>query len=518
MALNRARVLREVSRSCAGARCFSAAAEAEKVKVEVSREDGRFRVKTFNAISPLGLERFPASSYDVSGAEPDAHAILLRSHKLKEEDVDITVRAIARCGAGTNNIPVDRMTELGIPVFNTPGANANAVKELVIAGLFLASRDIVGGANHMTKLHQDGIARERVEKDKALFGGGEIAGKTLGVIGLGHIGAAVAQAAANLGMRIVGYDPMLTPEAAIKLPPHETTLVDDVLELAARSDYISLHTPYIKGVTHHLINDAFLERLPEHAHVLNFARGEIVDSDAMMRRFATGASGKYVSDFPDEALWDHPSTLLIPHLGASTEEAESAAAAMAAETIRIFLETGTIRHSVNFPEVKLAPRNDSTCRVCVINKNVPGALADITNIFADAKINVLQQVNASRGDIAYNVIDLAKPEDTDSLEFKSWEAMQEALTNVDAVISTRLILGDDASKGNYYAKKLGGARSRARARARACFPSPVALPHRALLPRRRLLLLDAHGAYSQRRPPAGSAQLQQLARAVSWSR
>ena len=184
MALNRARVLREVSRSCAGARCFSAAAEAEKVKVEVSREDGRFRVKTFNAISPLGLERFPASSYDVSGAEPDAHAILLRSHKLKEEDVDITVRAIARCGAGTNNIPVDRMTELGIPVFNTPGANANAVKELVVCSLLLASRGIIEGIQHTkTKIvPEEGEHKKiaaRIEKDKKHFVGQEISGKTL---------------------------------------------------------------------------------------------------------------------------------------------------------------------------------------------------------------------------------------------------------------------------------------------------------------------------------------------------
>ena len=188
----------------------AASTVSESVKVPIEREDGRFRIKTFNAISPVGLEKFPNASYDVGGEEPNPHAILLRSHKLQESDVDITVRAIARCGAGTNNCNVDRMTELGIPVFNTPGANANAVKELVIAGLFLASRDIVGGANHMTKLHQDGIARERVEKDKSMFGGGEVAGKTLGVIGLGHIGAAVAQVRTTARV-VVGPPPTLSP-------------------------------------------------------------------------------------------------------------------------------------------------------------------------------------------------------------------------------------------------------------------------------------------------------------------
>ena len=192
-----------------GAR-HSVRAMSTDVKVALERNDGRFRVKTFNAISPVGLEKFPGDAYDVGGEEPNPHAILLRSHKLQESDVDITVRAIARCGAGTNNCNVDRMTELGIPVFNTPGANANAVKELVIAGLFLASRDIVGGANHMTKLHQDGIARERVEKDKSMFGGGEVAGKTLGVIGLGHIGAAVAQVRTTARV-VVGPPPTLSP-------------------------------------------------------------------------------------------------------------------------------------------------------------------------------------------------------------------------------------------------------------------------------------------------------------------
>lgn len=249
-----------------------------------SYKPGKFQIKTFNKISPHGLKRFPESKYEIRAGESaaNAHAILLRSHKLQEEEVPHTVRAIARCGAGTNNVPVARMTELGIPVFNTPGANANAVKELVIAGMLLGSRRIVGGINHMVSLGEQGLAKERVEKDKALFGGREIKGKTLAVIGLGHIGAATARDAEHLGMTVVGYDPSLSIENALKLP-RTIQLSDSIANAVREADYISINIPYIKGEggTHGIIGKEVVSNFKSGAVLLNFARGELVDSEAL---------------------------------------------------------------------------------------------------------------------------------------------------------------------------------------------------------------------------------------------
>jgi len=249
-----------------------------------SYQPGKFQVKTYNKISPLGLQKFPNVQYDIKEGDEaaNAHAILLRSHKLQEEEVPHTVRAIARCGAGTNNVPVARMTELGIPVFNTPGANANAVKELVLAGMLLGSRRIVGGINHMTSLGEQGLAKERVEKDKALFGGREIKGKTLAVIGLGHIGASTARDAEHLGMNVVGYDPMLSIENALKLP-RSISLSDSMCNAVRDADYISINIPYIKGEggTHGIIGKDVVGSFKSGAVLLNFARGELVDSEAL---------------------------------------------------------------------------------------------------------------------------------------------------------------------------------------------------------------------------------------------
>ena len=234
----------------------------------------------------MGLAKFPSEQYEVKSGEEaaNAHAILLRSHKLQEEEVNLTVRAIARCGAGTNNVPVARMSELGIPVFNTPGANANAVKELVLCGMLLGSRKIVDGINHMYSLGEQGLARERVEKDKAMFGGRELKDKTLAVVGLGHIGAATARDAEQLGMHVVGYDPMLSIENALKLP-RSIQLASGMLEAVKQADYISLNIPYIKGEggTHGVIGEEVCKNLKEGAVVLNFARGELVDSEAMKK-------------------------------------------------------------------------------------------------------------------------------------------------------------------------------------------------------------------------------------------
>jgi D-3-phosphoglycerate dehydrogenase len=253
---------------------------------------------------------------------------MLRSHALQEPEVDVTVRAIARCGAGTNNIPVPRMTELGIPVFNTPGANANAVKELIICGMLLASRRIVDGVNHMKALGEQGLAKERVEKDKALFGGREIAGKRLAIIGLGHIGSATARDAEILGMNVCGYDPGLSLKSALKLP-RDMQLCDSIASAVASADYISINIPYIKGTpdkggTHGIIGKDVIRHFKSDAVLLNFARGELVDS-AAMKEFLDQGNGRYVSDFPDDVLWDHKNSVILPHLGASTEEAEDEA-------------------------------------------------------------------------------------------------------------------------------------------------------------------------------------------------
>ena len=364
------------------------------------------------------------------------------------------------------------MSELGIPVFNTPGANANAVKELVLAGLFLSSRRVIDGINHMKELGAQGLAKERVEKDKAMFGGREITGKTLGIIGLGHIGASTARDAARLGMKTVGYDPALSIENALKLP-RDISIADSMAGVVAQSDYISLNIPYIKGEggTHGIIGKELLGMLKPDAVILNFARGELVDSEAM-KEFLDGGDGRYVTDFPDDLLWDHKNCVVIPHLGASTGEAEDAAvrnidyilhifltkethskvfyqAAMAANTIIDYLETGTIKNSVNFPSVSLDSRAPNSIRVTVVNKNEPGVLAKITDVLAKVNLNIIQQVNNSRGSVAYNVIDF----DASTAESLDFKGLQEELTMVDGVLSSRFIYG---ARGTGYARNIDG--------------------------------------------------------------
>jgi len=416
---------------------------------------GKFQVKCFNKISTKGLERFEGDTYDVrlDGTDAaNAHAILLRSHKLQEEEVAHTVRAIARCGAGTNNVPVARMTELGIPVFNTPGANANAVKELVLCGLLLSSRRIVDGINHMKDLGRQGLARERVEKDKAMFGGRELKGKTLAVIGLGHIGSSTARdASGSLGMNIVGYDPGLSIEAALKLP-RDIRLADSIVSAVTDADYVTINVPYIKGEggTHGIIGRDVIAACKPDTVFLNFARGELVDSDAMKEFLDRGDDGRYISDFPDDLLWDHRNCIIFPHLGASTGEAEETAASMAAETIKGFLETGTIRHSVNFPDTSLERCPPHCVRFTVVNRNVPGVLASITETFARSELNIVQQINHSRGDVAYNVLDIDTTGRDDVLCFKT---VQEEITMQEGVLSSRIIYG---KPGTGYARKVDG--------------------------------------------------------------
>eukprot|EP00546_Thalassionema_frauenfeldii_P009748 CAMPEP_0178914218 /NCGR_PEP_ID=MMETSP0786-20121207/11300_1 /TAXON_ID=186022 /ORGANISM="Thalassionema frauenfeldii, Strain CCMP 1798" /LENGTH=466 /DNA_ID=CAMNT_0020587095 /DNA_START=66 /DNA_END=1466 /DNA_ORIENTATION=+ len=413
---------------------------------------GKYQIKTFNKISPVGLAKFPADDYDIRTGDieaANAHAILLRSHKLKEEEIPKTCRAIARCGAGTNNVPVDRMTELGIPVFNTPGANANAVKELAICGMLLGSRRVIDGINHMSELGKQGLAKERVEKDKALFGGQEVAGKKLSVIGLGHIGSSIASTGQGLGMSLKGYDPALSIKSALQLP-RQMNLTDSITSAVADADYISINIPYIKGEggTHGIIGREIIDHLKPGAVLLNFARGELVDSEAM-KEFLDNCDGRYVSDFPDDLLWDHKNCIILPHLGASTSEAEDEAASMAANTIRDFLETGTIRNSVNFPDTSLPDRPEGSVRFTVVNKNTSGMLAHITEAFAEGNINIIQQINHSRGPIAYNVVDV----DTSNEDVLSFKHLQEKITMLDGVLSSRVIYGQP---GFGYARNLDG--------------------------------------------------------------
>jgi len=445
--------------SAGSVRCFSVPLDIEhyssgwKVEdVSESNRTGKYGIQTFNQISTRGLARFPSDLYDVSPAEFSSgpgHAILLRSHKLQESEVGVEVRAIARCGAGTNNVPVVRMTELGIPVFNTPGANANAVKELVMCGLLLGSRRIIDGINHMKDLGKEGIARERVEKDKAMFGGRELKGKTLAVIGLGHIGAATARDANALGMNVCGYDPGLSVNNALKLP-RDLDLRDSISAACAGADYISLNIPYIKespaeGGTHGIIGTDVISHLKSDAVVLNFARGELVDSQAI-KTFLDSGDGRYISDFPDDEVWDHKNAIILPHLGASTEEAEDEASAMAAETIREYMEDGTIRNSVNFPSTSLPERGENNIRLTIVNQNIPGMLSKITDILADAGMNITQQINQSRGQVAYNVVDI----ESSSFDLKE---LQKNLTMLDGVLSCRILFG---TPGVGYARNVEG--------------------------------------------------------------
>lgn len=424
-----------------------AAASATSAGAEVGGDEDapKFNIGTFNAISPSGLAQFPTHKYATlsmtsdASQDEDIHSILLRSHKLKSAEVPDTVRAIARCGSGTNNIDVAAMTERGIVVQNTPGANANAVKELSICALLLASRGIAEGIAHVPTIVEDGAGdwakiKKQVETDKKKFVGMELSGKTLAVVGLGHIGASVAQAAIALGMNVKAYDPSLSLDAAWRLPGDVLSRASSIEELVEDADYISLHVPYMKE-THHLLSGHVLKLMKPNAHIVNFARGELVDTAAMKGLYDTGSrTGKYVSDFVDENLYGNPKVIAMPHLGASTAEAEDNAASMAAQGIMSFIETGTIVNSVNFPTTKLDKVSSSGRRICIVNKNVPGMLGLITTTLGRANVNIVQQINTSRGEIAYNVIDISNEASDDDLD-----ALQAEMAKLDGVISSRVI-------------------------------------------------------------------------------
>jgi D-3-phosphoglycerate dehydrogenase / 2-oxoglutarate reductase len=371
-----------------------------------------YKVRTYNAISVKGLERFPRQSYEVGSDISQPDAFLLRSQKLQGVTVPPSLLAVARAGAGVNNVPVADYSKLGVIVFNTPGANANAVKELVMAGMLLATRGILPGmayVNSLTAMTDAAEMSAHLEKEKARFSGGEIKGKTLGIVGLGAIGSMVADMALAMGMKVVGFDPALSIDAAWRLSS-EVSRMENLQALLARSDYISLHVPAMDA-TKHLINDAALALTRPGAVLLNFARETIVDSAAVKRSLDAGKLGKYVCDFPEPDLLNHPQVIAMPHIGASTEESEENCAVMAANQLMDYLENGNIVNSVNFPAVAMG-RVAGTTRITFSNDNVSGVLGHVLSVLADKQVNVIDMMNKSRGELAFNIIDVeSKPAD-----------------------------------------------------------------------------------------------------------
>lgn len=363
-----------------------------------------YRIKTLNAISAHGLNRLPKGEFEVGHDVDNPDALLLRSADLHHTTIPDSVLCIARAGAGTNNIPVADMSDRGVVVFNTPGANANAVKELVIAGLLISARNIGPAMSFSRNLtgDDDEIA-VAVEKGKKQFVGWELPGKTLGVIGLGAIGVEVANAATDLGMRVLGFDPTITIRHAWQLSARVDRAAS-LEEVFKKADVVTLHVP-LSDVTRHLVSADRLALMKSRAVLLNFARGEIVDEAALMAALEEGRIRGYVCDFPSGALLRHPRVLALPHLGASTSEAEDNCAVMAADQLRDYLVDGNIRNSVNFPEAVL-PREEGPTRIAITNDNVPNMVAQISAVVGDAGLNISNLLNSSRGDLAYTLIDV----------------------------------------------------------------------------------------------------------------
>ena len=362
-----------------------------------------FRVLTLNKISASGLERLPADLYQAGSSVESPDAILVRSASLHDLPIPETVKAVGRAGAGVNNIPIPKLSARGVPVFNTPGANANAVKELVVAGLILGCRRICQAWDFARNLSgSDAEISKAVEAGKGQFVGFELPGRTLGVIGLGAIGRLVANAAVSLGMRVVGFDPHLTVEGAWQLSS-QVSKARSLEELLKASDFVSVHVP-LADATRGLVNADRIKAMKDKAVLLNFARQEIVDDAAVMAALQSGKLDSYVCDFPSNATKGHPRVIALAHLGASTGEAEENCALMVVDQLRAFLEDGDIRNSVNFPDVA-APRQTPYRLVCA-NANVPNMLVKIADVFGRAGMNIHDMVNMSRGDLAYTVVDL----------------------------------------------------------------------------------------------------------------
>jgi D-3-phosphoglycerate dehydrogenase len=364
-----------------------------------------YKIRTYNVISDIGLSRFPMDKYEIGPDLSEPDAFILRSQKLHAEPVPESVLAVARAGAGVNNIPVDDYTKRGIVVFNTPGANANAVKEMVAVALLLGSRRIFDGMNRvqeLTDISDSTQMAQQLEKEKKQFGGSEIAGKTLGVVGLGAIGSMVANMSLELGMKVAGFDPALSVEAAWRLSSRVEKM-ESLEALLNISDFVTLHVPAIEQ-TRHLISSSALLRFKPGARLLNFAREEIVDAEAVVTALDEGRLSGYITDFPLPALLGRKDCLLFPHLGASTAEAEENCSVMAADQLMDFLEDGNIVNSVNYPQTRMA-RNGGF-RITFANENVPRVLGNVLSVLADHDVNVIDMVNRSLRNVAYNIIDV----------------------------------------------------------------------------------------------------------------
>lgn len=385
------------------------------------------KILTLNNISVAGLDRLPRDHYEVASeiAQPDA--VLVRSFKMHDMEIPETVKAIGRAGAGTNNIPVQRMTENGIAVFNAPGANANAVKELVVAGMLIAARNIGQAWAYAQSLSgDDATIHANVEKGKKQFVGFELPGRTLGVIGLGAIGVQVANAAHALGMNVVGFDPTITVQRAWQLEAgvEQALSVDDLL---SKIDFVTVHVPLMEE-TKHLINAQRLKLMRKDAVVLNFARDGIIDDEAVCAALDEDRLYAYVCDFPTNLLKDHPRVITLPHIGASTAEAEDNCAVMVANQVRDYLENGNIRNSVNFPEIVL-PRSEGY-RIAIVNSNVPNMVGQISTDLAGANLNIIDLLNKSRSDIAVTLLDVDRPPSQETLDL---------IQNIDGVLSARCL-------------------------------------------------------------------------------
>jgi D-3-phosphoglycerate dehydrogenase len=361
-----------------------------------------FRIRTMNKISPQGLDLFPRDTYEVASEIPHPDAILVRSADLHSVEIPDSVKAIARAGAGYNNIPVDTCSNRGIVVFNTPGGNANAVKELAIAALLIASRNILGGVNWAASIaDKTDEVPDLVEKGKSAFEGPELRGKILGVIGLGAIGVMVANDAVALGMEVIGYDPYISVDAAWNLS-HQVQRADTMEGLLAKSDYVTLHLP-LAETTKGLLDAGKFRQMKKDARIINLARGGLVNEADIIAALQSEKLGVYVTDFPTAELLACPKTVCIPHLGASTPEAEDNCALMAVRQLMDFLETGAIRNSVNYPRCRLDQR--APYRLLVINRNIPNMVGQITTILAAEGINITDLINHHREEYAYNIID-----------------------------------------------------------------------------------------------------------------
>jgi len=372
-----------------------------------------FKIQTLNKISPVGLEYFPRGNYEVASEILHPDAILVRSHNINDTDLPESLKVIARAGAGINNVPVERCSEMGIVVFNTPGANANSVKEITLAGLFISSRKIISGIKWTKTLEGRGDqVPALVEKEKHRFAGPEIKGKKLGVIGLGAVGVSVSNDAASLGMEVTGYDPFISVESAWDLSRHiiRAAGFDSLL---ASADYITLHVPLTEE-TKGMINKDRFARMKKGVRILNFARGELVNQKDLKAAIEKGIVSVYVTDFPDEELLEMENVITIPHLGASTPEAEDNCAVMAVKQICNYLEKGNIINSVNFPTCQMDILRKK--RIIIANKNIPRMVGQITAILASEGINIADMLNKSKGDLAYNIIDIDNEISNESIQ------------------------------------------------------------------------------------------------------